>query len=83
MGGDMVCRKTIARFLGEHATLTAGKIAERFLFAIRDCADLSNGLRGDLFTSAKRFKALTQERNDLLHAHPYTAGSGESDCNEG
>lgn len=64
-------------FLNEHSTLTAGQIAQRFLSAIRDCDDLQNQLSSDLVAIAERFQVLTGARNDLLHAHPYTARGGE------
>lgn len=53
------------------ATCDGGRIAAALKTAIADCAP--SDVRDDLTVWSEEFEECTKVRNDLLHAHPYTA----------
>jgi hypothetical protein len=55
----------------------SGTVAGKLVALIQECGLSDSHLRGELETEADRFLKLVDVRNKLIHAHPYTAASGD------
>jgi len=56
--------------------VTSGIVANAFTGAVEAASHLPSDLKASLANEASRFMLLVDERNRLIHAHPYTAEGG-------
>lgn len=66
----------LAKYTGASRPIPSGQVATSFREQVSAHLDLPAQLRSHLDACASRFTKLVDDRNRLVHAHPYTAEGG-------
>lgn len=71
----------LSKYTEAARSMPSGAVANDFRERVIERTDLKPDLKDKLATCAGRFSRLVNDRNRLIHAHPYTVESGDQQLN--